>query len=123
MESERDLEFLQCIPERLVVKVMPSLAINDIGAQKNRAKAEIIHHPTSLFDGVVDVVNRNHAGSEKTTGLGLTEVVQPVVVGAREGRSKPRVLIGVGEYSQAAGGKQHRDVDPFGVHRFQLDLG
>ena len=64
MEAERDLQALQRIPERLVVVVVPRLAIDDIGAQKDRLEPEVFHDAVRFLDGVVDVVHGDHAGAE-----------------------------------------------------------
>ena len=74
------------------------------------------------LQGVVDIVNRNHAGAEQTVRIGGAEIMQPVVVGARHRRGEARILIGKGEDAQATRRKQHGGVDALGVHRFQLHL-
>ncbi len=48
--------------------------------------------------------------------------MQPVVVGARHGVGEARILVGKGQDAQATGREQHRGIDAFGVHRFQLHL-
>ncbi len=48
--------------------------------------------------------------------------MEPIVVSARHRRSEAGILIGKREDAQAARRKEHRCVDAFGVHRFQLHL-
>src|SRR5262245_14636354 len=48
--------------------------------------------------------------------------MKPVVVSARQGCGKAWVVVRIGKHAQSPGGKQHRDVNAFRIHRLELDF-
>ena len=45
VEAERQIELFEQVPQRLVVRIVPVLAVDDIRAQKHRAKAVFFRDP------------------------------------------------------------------------------
>src|SRR4030095_12323816 len=122
MKTEREVQFFERVPERLVVGIIPVLSVDQIRSQKHGAKPVFFHDPVSFLDGVVNVINRNHPGAKQAGRIGSAKVMKPVVVGTREGRGEAWVVVGIGKHTQAPGGKQHGSVNALSVHRLELDF-
>ena len=81
---------------------------------------ELLDRAPRLFDRVAHFVRRDHPGSEQALGICRAVVVEPVVVGARDGGGERRVQVVHGLGEEAARGIDHSDVDAFRVHRREL---
>jgi hypothetical protein len=88
VKAKRYAEILERRPERLVVRIVPVMTIDNIGAEKNCSKAQRLDAATGLSNRVVDVKRRNHAGAEELARTGLAEFIEPVIVGAGESRGE-----------------------------------
>ena len=55
VKAERYAKILERGPKRLVVWLVPVIAVDNVGAQKNRAEAQRLDAATRLGDRVVDV--------------------------------------------------------------------
>ena len=64
-----------------------------------------VSDPARFVDGVVNVVNRDHPGAKQAGGIGPAKIMKPVVVGASQGGSKARVVVGIGKHPQSPRGK------------------
>src|SRR5262252_9394337 len=101
METNGYAECFERRPQRLVVEVVPVSAIDDVRAQEDAAEAQLVHTAARLGDGVIDVEGRDHAGPYQPLTVGRTEVIQPGVIGPRNGGGEARVEIGHRQSEQA----------------------
>src|SRR5258706_2827742 len=101
---------------------MPVVTIDDVGAQKDRAKAQLFDAAADFVDSVIDVERRDHAGADHFPWIGLAEVVKPIVISARESGRKVRLQVGYAEQIQAAARVKYRHVDAFFGHGIELNL-
>jgi hypothetical protein len=91
VKADGQIELFALGPQAVIVGIAPFFVIDMVGANKNAAKAVIFHRAANLLDSAANVVRRNHGDAEHALGIELDEVVQPVVVGARDGRGEVRV--------------------------------
>ena len=99
---------------------MPVAALDRVRPHEHGAEPELLDRTSGFFDRVANVVRRDHPGSEQALGIGLAVVVQPVVVGPRDGGGERRVQVVDRLGEQPARGIDDGDVDAFGVHRIEL---
>src|SRR5581483_6858471 len=100
-------------PERLVILVVPVAAVDDVGAEKYPAKAQLLDAAARLGDGVVDGKRRDHAGAEELLRIGPAKFIEPVVVSAGESGGEGAVEIRDAEHVQAAARIENRQIDAF----------
>ena len=62
-----------------------------IGTEKNSPKAVFLNCAANLFDGGADVVGSNHCDAVHALRRSPGEVIQPIVVGAGDGRGEVRI--------------------------------
>ena len=70
---------------------MPIMAVDDVGAQKDRAEAQLLDAALGFLNRAVNIERRDHAGADHFAGIGLAEIVKPIVIGARESGSECRL--------------------------------
>ena len=122
MKAQREIERFQSIPQWFVVFALPLVIDQGIGAQKNRAKTELLGAAARFADGIFHAEGRDHAGADQTSRIFLAKVVHPVVICARHRGGERWVHAIVDQRAQAAGRIEHGDVDAFDIHRFELDF-
>jgi hypothetical protein len=66
------------------------VAVN-IGAQKDRAEAQLLDASLSFSDRAVNIEGGDHAGTDHFAGTGLAEIVEPVVIAAGKRGSEFRL--------------------------------
>ena len=54
---------------------MPVVAVDNIGAEKDRAKTKLLHAALSLGNSVVDVEHRNHTRALELARIRLAKLV------------------------------------------------
>src|ERR1044071_7793860 len=123
VKAEGRAEILERGPERLVVELVPVVAVDDVGAEKYAAKAQLLDAAARFGAGVVGVKGRNHAGADELLRIGLAKFVQPVVVRASKGGREFTVEARNAEHVQAAARIKNRQIDAFLGHGVELHLG
>src|SRR3989475_241179 len=122
VEPQRNSEILERRPQRLVVGIVPVAPVHLVRPKEHAAEAELSRGAPDLAHGIVDVERGDHPGPEQPLGVLLAKLVEPVVVGPRHGGREPWLHVRDREREQSARGVDHRDIDAFGVHGFELDL-
>lgn len=122
VKTQRQIELFECIPQGLVIGVVPRFAVDDVGTNENRLEAQFLDRTVGFFHGVADVVHRHHAGAEHPRGIGLAEVVEPIVIRARDGVCEAGIHVRLGQREQPAAREHDRRIEPFSVHRFELHV-
>ena len=125
MESHGHAEVLDRLPEWVEDGLVPvETGARRVGSKKDRLEAQLGHGPTRLTDRGRDVLDREHGRSVHPPGItGLTEVGQPVVVGARDGRRKGRVHVRIAVHEESPRRVEDGDVDALSVHGAQMGHG
>jgi hypothetical protein len=84
VKTERYAEIFERRPKRLVKRIVPIMAVDDVGAQKDGPKAQLLDTAPSLSYRIIDVEGRYHSGADELARIGPTKFIEPIVVGARE---------------------------------------
>src|ERR1044071_1017918 len=106
VKSERQGKFLEQVPERFVIRIIPVLTVHDIRTEKHRAKTIFLSDSARFAQSVVDVIDRNHPGAEQAVRVGLTKIVQPIVISACHRGGEAQILIGESKDAEATRRKQ-----------------
>ena len=93
MKTDRDVELLQCIPQRFAGVVVQMLTVDGIGRADHGDRAEFFHAASRFFHRTLHVVHRDLGGEFQALRILLAVVVRPVVVGARERCGVPGLQI------------------------------
>ena len=109
---------------------MPRPSVHGGRGQEDRFETELLDAPPDLVHGTHDVVGGDHPGAEHPVWCVITEVLQPIVIGASDGCCElwfeavaPDVIRRIeAENKQASGREEHGEVEAFGVHRVDLRL-
>jgi hypothetical protein len=128
VEGDGHVEALHLLPQRVVGGVVPRPAVHAAGGEEHRLEAEPLDRAAGLGHRAGHVVGGDHPRAEHAVGRVGTEVGEPVVVGAGDGRGVLRLeAIGAdgfhrveAEHEQPAGREQHGEVEPLGVHGVDL---
>src|SRR3984957_977905 len=111
MQVDRHVEVLNGGPETVVVGGVERSYPTDVGRhgrEEDAAAQPVLLDPRDVFDGVVDVIEKELSDARTLVRLIGTEIGEPAIVGVNAG-STQLVLFGLGR-----GGKEH---EPGGERR------
>ena len=131
VEADRHAEPLALGPEGVVVAVVPGLVVHAAGRQEDGLEAVLVDGAARLGHRGADVVGRHHRGAVQARGVGLAVVLEPVVVGARDGgREVGLEAVGADllarvepQHEEAARREEDREIHALALHRVELRLG
>src|SRR5262249_29776801 len=114
VQTDREIELLDLMPERRIVRVVQHAAVVGIRPQEAATHAELPAREAHLVDGRVDRLHRQHGNAEQAIGIRLAVVREPAVVGAAHRGGEWRILDGAREQPEAR--IQKRGVDAVQIH-------
>ena len=85
VEGQGYAQSLDLRPQRVVGLVVPRPPVHRGRREKDGLETELLHAASGLGDRAGHVMRRHHAGAVHAVRRVVAEVLQPVVVGARDG--------------------------------------
>jgi hypothetical protein len=91
VKAHGDVQFLELVPQRIEIALVPLPAVDGARVEENTQEAELPHRPPGLGNRLHDVVGGNHGHASKSLRRVLAEVIEPVVIGPADGCRECRV--------------------------------
>jgi len=88
VKADGHAELFQRRPNRIEVARVPRQITQRLGPGKDTDEAQLADRALRFLHRFVGIVQRNHPHAFETLGIGLTKIVEPVVIGARDGRGQ-----------------------------------
>ena len=123
MKPERNSQFLQGRPHRIEIARVPRHIAQRLRPGEHTDKPQLADGALRFLDSFVGIVERDHPDALQTFRVRLAEIIEPVVVGARNRRGKLGVHIVAHHNAQADGRIKRCHVQALAIHRLQLRLG
>lgn len=88
VETQRYVQPFEFGPQRLKIRLVPVTPFDRVGTHENGPESQFFDRSPGFFDGIADVMRRDHASAQQACRIGLAIVVQPVVVSPSNRRGK-----------------------------------
>ena len=120
MEAHGDAQLLQRGPKHVVVAGVPGHGAERLRTREHGHETQFLHRPPGLFGGLGDVVERDHGRALHPLGVGLAEIMEPVVVGPGHRGAELGVHVLTHHDAQADGRIHDGQVQPLLLHGVEL---
>ena len=120
MEAHGDAQLLQRGPKHVVVAGVPGHGAERLRTREHGHETQFLHRPPGLFRGLGDVVERDHGRTLHPLGVGLTEIMEPVVVGPGHRGAELGVHVLAHHNAQAYGRIHDGQIQPLLLHGVEL---
>src|SRR5271156_6439502 len=84
MKTDRNTKLLAFGPQRIVRRIVPRAFVDLARQQEDRLEAVFLYTAPGLRGRGLDVMRRYHRGAVHALAVGRHEIVEPIVVGARD---------------------------------------